>query len=75
MSADETKSGESERKQWRERTAHSIEEATFRDLPLCLVRLWIYITDFEFKIVKVDMANYRESRPIMVKSSGPPVAT
>jgi outer membrane protein assembly factor BamA len=50
-------------------------EATFRDLPVCRVKLWIYITGFDSQTVKVDLANYRDSLQIMVKSIGPPVVT
>jgi hypothetical protein len=48
-------------------------EVTFTDLPVCPVRLWIYITGFDSKTVKVDLANYRDSLQIMVKSNGSPV--
>ncbi len=49
------------------------EGATFPDLPLCRVKLWIYITGFETKIVSVDLAKYKDPMRILVKSKGPPV--
>jgi len=48
-------------------------QATFEDLPVCAVRLWIYITGFNSQTVKVDLANYKDPLQIMVKSNGPPV--
>ena len=48
-------------------------QATFEDLPVCAVRLWIYITGFSSQTVKVDLANYKDPLQIMVKSNGPPV--
>ena len=46
---------------------------TFPDLPVCKVKLWIFITGFDAKILPVDLAHYKDPMRILVKSSGPPV--
>jgi hypothetical protein len=49
------------------------EAATFTNLPVCKVKLHIYITGFDGKTVLADLAKYKEPMRIQVKSSGPPV--
>jgi hypothetical protein len=46
--------------------------ATFPDVPVCKVRLWIYITGFETKTLSLDLAHYKGPARILVKSKGPP---
>jgi len=59
-----------------QRLQHSIGPdggATFVDLPLCKVKLTIYITGFDTKFVFVNLADYKDPMRIVVKSNGPPV--
>ena len=59
-----------------QRPQHSIGAdggATFVNLPLCKVKLTIYITGFDTKIVSVDLASYHDPLRILVKSNGPPI--
>jgi hypothetical protein len=58
-----------------QRLKHSIgpDGATFPDLPVCKVKLKIYITGFDTKTVVVDLADYKDPMRILVKSTGPPV--
>jgi len=57
-----------------QQTQHvELGEATFPDLPVCKVRLWIFITGFDTKTVPADLAKYKDPIRIVVKSNGPPV--
>ncbi len=58
-----------------QRLKHSIgpDGATITDLPVCKVKLKIYITGFDTKTVVVDLADYKDPMRILVKSNGPPV--
>jgi len=49
------------------------EAATFTNLPVCKVKLHIYITGFDGKTVPADLAKYKEPMRIQVKSNGPPI--
>jgi hypothetical protein len=50
-------------------------QVTFTKLPVCKIRLKIFITGFDTKTVSVDLANYKEPMLIFVKSIGDPVVT
>ena len=58
-----------------QRLKHSLgaDGATFPDIPICKVKLKIYITGFDTKTAVVDLADYKDPMRILVKSSGPPV--
>jgi hypothetical protein len=48
-------------------------EVTFTKLPVCKIKLTIFITGFNSQIVSIDLAKYKEPILIMVKSTGDPV--
>ena len=58
-----------------QRLQHSLgpNGATFPELPVCKVKLKIYITGFNIQIVSVDLAHYKDPMRIQVQSKGPPV--
>jgi hypothetical protein len=58
-----------------QRLKHSIgaDGATFTDIPVCKVKLNIYITGIDTKTVCVDLADYKDPMRILVKSNGPRV--
>jgi hypothetical protein len=60
-----------------QRLKHSIgaDGATFADLPICKVKLKIYITGVDTKTAFVDLADYKDPMRILVKSNGPPVVS
>ena len=47
-------------------------EVAFSDLPVCKVKLSIFITGFDFKTTVVDLAKYKGPIQIRVKVNGPP---
>jgi len=49
------------------------DRATFSSLPICKVKLKIYITGFDGKVLSVDLAKYKDPMKILVKSAGVPV--
>jgi hypothetical protein len=60
-------------KQLEQEQSINSDQATFTNLPVCKVKLRIYITGFDGKTVLVDLAKYKDPMRIQVKSNGPPV--
>jgi hypothetical protein len=60
-----------------QRLQHGIgpDGATFPDLPVCKIKLMIYITGFDTKTALVDLADYKDPMRILVKTNGPPVVS